>query len=640
MSLYEKCLVLALHNEESAMKTEKGEGFSLSVPEGKQAENESYALPVYYISDIHLEHHIIKEFPNGATDSQIEAYIDKLVSELLTDEIVLYNKGQIILFAGDIASEFKLSVMFYSRFVQMWDAKNRENYEKVKAVILPLINEQKTIKKELSNWEKSHAWVKNAVKDLLEYSDKRVSADIKKLVKRNREIDEQLWAVAGYNYDRFLKKWAAPKKRVVAILGNHEVRSFDSLNECINAYQTMLNELGIIFLNNQGCRIPALIGHKVAIIGGIGFAGNNAVSNANSGIYCDTINREQEIALSKEWEEFYRRSTEMIKQNNEYMIVLSHNPPHDWSTEPLKGNCAYFYGHNHQNTSYFIEDTNTSVFADNQVGYTDPRIELKKANVFVKANPFAHYSDGVHVVSAKEYELFNWFCGIYRVGTKRIEKSVEDGNTLYMIKEKGYSGFFVTCETQKKGWTIGTYICAGGMLNKINDITDIEYFQKKFSKMINAYLAIFFPYRNAMERIAYEVKAIGGWGKIHGSIIDVDFFNHILLNSFDGKITFYNSPVFGYAQSYSSLFVLLSIHRPELLEQYSDYVKQIEGGKNSIVFVQNSNERLLESIDIKNSPYSDSKKISQVQRLFDVKVLRVWNELIINETEEEIVIKE
>ena len=178
------------------------------------------------------------------------------------------------------------------------------------------------------------------------------------------------------------------------------------------------------------------------------------------------------------------------------------------------------------------------------------------------------------------------------------------------------------------------------MLNKINDITDIEYFQKKFSKMINAYLAIFFPYRNAMERIAYEVKAIGGWGKIHGSIIDVDFFNHILLNSFDGKITFYNSPVFGYVQSYSSLFELLSIHRPELLEQYSDYVKQIEGGKNSIVFVQNSNERLLEAIDIKNSPYSDSRKISQVQRLFDVKVLRVWNELIINETEEEIVIKE
>ena len=48
--------------------------------------------------------------------------------------------------------------------------------------------------------------------------------------------------------------------------------------------------------------------------------------------------------------------------------------------------------------------------------------------------------------------------------------------------------------------------------------------------------AAFTPYRNALKTISKEIRAFGGNGNIHGCIIDIDFFNHIYVNPFDGKI--------------------------------------------------------------------------------------------------------
>ena len=39
--------------------------------------------------------------------------------------------------------------------------------------------------------------------------------------------------------------------------------------------------------------------------------------------------------------------------------------------------------------------------------------------------------------------------------------------------------------------------------------------------------------------ISDEVSAIGGTGAVHGCIVDIDWFNHVYLNPFDGKVTPY-----------------------------------------------------------------------------------------------------
>ena len=41
----------------------------------------------------------------------------------------------------------------------------------------------------------------------------------------------------------------------------------------------------------------------------------------------------------------------------------------------------------------------------------------------------------------------------------------------------------------------------------------------------------------------------------------------------------------------------------------------------------------LEKIDIKNSPYAFSIRMNQLQRLFDKKVLRDWNEDLLHKTD-------
>ena len=165
-----------------------------------------------------------------------------------------------------------------------------------------------------------------------------------------------------------------PEKRVFAVLGNHELWDFDTLESCSDAYQKLFSDLGITFLNNSGYYIckknERIWRYSVAIIGGIGFAGYNDWFNADCGLYNGIINREQEIGLTKEWEAYYQKAIKKAHEEKGFLIVLTHNQPSNWSKQNrLDSNCVYFYGHDHRNTSYYIEETNTFVFADNQIGY-------------------------------------------------------------------------------------------------------------------------------------------------------------------------------------------------------------------------------------------------------------------------------
>lgn len=175
----------------------------------------------------------------------------------------------------------------------------------------------------------------------------------------------------------------------------------------------------------------------------------------------------------------------------------------------------------------------------------------------------------------------------------------------------------------------GTYICAGGAIKKIDKLLIIELINKNFLNMIHKYLSIISPYRNAQEQIAEAVKAFGGDGTIHGCIIDIDFFNHIMLNPNDGSITYYYSPVFGLVEKHDSLLSLLDNHNILLAEQYRN---QIGSKEYEIEKIQSGNSGELVEVDIKNSMYRVSSNVNQLQRLFSKKILRDWDEeLLMNE---------
>ena len=132
------------------------------------------------------------------------------------------------------------------------------------------------------------------------------------------------------------------------------------------------------------------------------------------------------------------------------------------------------------------------------------------------------------------------------------------------------------------------------------------------------------PFRKKQLEISNFVKSFGGSGQIHGSIIDIDFTNHIMLDGYTGELIYYNSPMFGYVKKHRTLQSLIENHCQELLPAYETV------SKNNLPSVPNitTNEDFIK-VDIKNSGYAISRKLKDIQRLFEKNILRVWDESLL-----------
>ena len=97
-----------------------------------------------------------------------------------------------------------------------------------------------------------------------------------------------------------------------------------------------------------------------------------------------------------------------------------------------------------------------------------------------------------------------------------------------------------------------------------------------------------------------------------------------MLNPQDGAVTFYHSPMFGVIKPYDNLVELLDMHSPELAGKYRERLESNEFNKLSVSKETHLDGEFIK-ISIKDSLYSLSRKIKQLQRLFDSKVLRDWN---------------
>lgn len=585
MNLFERCM--KLYNCDSIIESETmipmciSETSNMTFPPGTvnqyDYELDLFCKHVYYISDIHLVHKIVKKFNKKATDEQVTRYIRKIAKDMFTPEIkesMSSYEDIFILFGGDVSSDFEIAKVFYTEFMKILGK--------------------------------------------------------------------------GHNTNVY----------VFAVLGNHEFWSFNNINDCHKAYEGLFGTLGIKFLNNDiewfgehtvpTKRFVDKIGgitrsksfsreedeeeydlqmqyiHNVLIVGGVGFAGCNHKFNADEGIYRNALTRADEIEETLKWGKAYKRALQLAREENSALIVLTHNPINDWNEKGLAdSNCIYFNGHNHRNDIQHDDERNIHIFSDNQVGYYSTKIQFKEAYIYSRINPFAMYSDGYHEVRSADYFRFYDFMREKITGNGKVERQLKNNNGhFYMIKHKGYYGFFLESDN-------GTYICAGGAIKKIDKLLIIELINKNFLNMIHKYLSIISPYRNAQEQIAEAVKAFGGDGTIHGCIIDIDFFNHIMLNPNDGSITYYYSPVFGLVEKHDSLLSLLDNHNILLAEQYRN---QIGSKEYEIEKIQSGNSGELVEVDIKNSMYRVSSNVNQLQRLFSKKILRDWDEeLLMNE---------
>ena len=420
--------------------------------------------------------------------------------------------------------------------------------------------------------------------------------------------------------------------KVIFILGNHELWDFENneIKDIVETYKNLILSNGMYFIhnnllyieNNQLKEIPEeeleilsyneirdrLIKCNLIISGGLAFSGYNNEFNANNGIYRNTINRAQEIEETKKFEKLYNKLTKCIYDKN--VIILTHTPKRDWSIskEEYMKNWVYVSGHTHRN--YFHDDGEYRIYSDNQLGYNYKTAFIKSFYIEYDYDCFSDYEDGIYTITKDEYKNF------YR--GKNIKMDYNRDGDIFMLKKNGYYCFI---KPTARG---NLSILNGGALKSL-DIKDINYYYDNMDSQIARIKEPFLDeYTKYQKSVADCVKKIGGYGKIHGSIIDIDFYNHIYVNPFDWTLSGYNASDIINKYVYNNIASLLKVECPLL---YENYQKKLRGSESNALIVKGQSTEIIlkptyyPSTDI----YNASRKIKKMQRL-NKGILSVWHD--------------
>ncbi len=466
----------------------------------------------------------------------------------------------------------------------------------------------------------------------------------------------------------FVSELGRYNRTVVFTLGNHDFWScpddtFDQLSEkfrvFLQANAMYLLQNNVLFFNDFD-QPPEVISEqeindsteeelrirvkyaKLILFGGTGFAGYNQFFNAEICLYRynKTIgyNREIEIKETQRFESLYDKICKSFHGKN--TIIMTHMPLPDWCGSAWQRNESsyesetdyrmdhpednigtysayhpgfiYISGHTHRN--FYYDDGDIRIYADNQFGYNNKMPSawphLKYFEVEKAIDCFADYSEGIYEITADEYRQF------YR-GKNIMMDFSREASVIYMLKKDGYYCFIYKAKNKSLS------IMNGGALCHL-DNKDINYYYDNMSLVIALIKDPLDQYTAYQKKIAEEIKRLGGYGLIHGCIVDIDFYNHVYINPTDGKITGYWASDIIHKLIYPTVPALLEAQCPRL---FSTYKKMItEGRKNNLPTISGQVESQLAVAPV---PYLDtdiykaSRMIKRMQKL-NSNILSTW----------------
>lgn len=644
---------------------------------------------IFYISDIHLDT-IMNKIVNPS----------KCIHDAVKSLYKTMSSEGIIIFSGDISDNCKITVSFYTQFVKYNDfieysntkkklynlknyflridsfkekrikrINNLNNYiDQLKSSFISTLDFNNIVRYKKRNYE-DYPW-ETAVKKYLEGSANLVKAltddDKNRLLLIAKHLDKA--RDLKIKYDRFLNRcekyeleikeiedscnkqfmsitasdiykghhYLTDNRMVIAVLGNHDYMGFNSIPDSLNYYMPVFKELGIHLLQNDS--IEYKNNNKLYIIyGGTGFAKYNDEYNALNLVCCNNFSRKAEIHETNLFEKGYAKTKKIAEAKNACFICISHYPVVDCHAK-IDNTVIYFCGHDHRN--FYCRNELGIIYADNQIGYNNENISFKKASINGELNPYWFLSDGIYDTSVEEYLQFYRYTGESIGSGTLLRKRCSSADTnMYVIKLNGYYGFFIVNTTT--GQSKGISIVNGGKTKKITKSTDIQWLFDNFDIVLSKYLQVLTPLRVVQEKISKELKELGFYGTIHGCIIDIDFYHHIMLNPLDGTMTYYYSSTFGLVRPLSSFEnVILSVQKYDNLSHrnYKQIMKLYHKKRmqENYLIGKNDNTYLLGSLDLSNNAlsiaeqvvsrsngmYGVSRKVKSLERLFTGHVLR------------------
>lgn len=450
----------------------------------------------------------------------------------------------------------------------------------------------------------------------------------------------------SFNYEVFQRFFRQYSRHIATktffVLGNHELWDFNlcqkykDFDAMVNEFRSFLNSVDITLLENE-LYVPSLYYHKdelkhiysyeeilaldketiskmfdansYLILGGMGFAGLNKDFNSLNGIYRNApIDRKFEIKRSRQLSEIHKKIKEVA--SNKRVLVVSHMPPNDWCSDTLCPNWYYMYGHTHKNS--YLESDELTYYADNQIGYNNTSFGFKFFSVTSRFNIFSNYTNGIHEITREQYVLFYNGIGEHSSINRDFYKLflLKNGLTMMFLMQKKENGPF--------------FIMNGGQIKKTNG-ENFEYYYSKMNNYAQSVKLFLKDYSNYQKRIANEIKKMGGFGTIHGAIIDINMFCHIYLNPLDGSIIPYWASSMTNKIVYKNIPSLLMDRRVPLV--YENYIKLVENNenKNNLVILKDSEINLDVVFVPETDMYRISRLIKGLQYTTDFDIIRLWN---------------
>lgn len=455
-------------------------------------------------------------------------------------------------------------------------------------------------------------------------------------------------------YNKLRDIW---KGTIISVLGNHELwdkhipisedeNDIRSVTEIFNSYRKRISCMGWrkqtfvlqneVLINYKGIEERVISENQILdltdeylreifskstliLLGGIGFSGLNQRFNAENGLYSFTVTTiEDDKALSDQFKLIYDKI--MRCASDMQVIVLTHTPVYDWLDEPTNPKWIYINGHTHQNSVIRKKD-GTTILSDNQIGYKPSMWKLNSFEISGWYDTLKDMPDGVRVITSNEYKDFWNGRGVSVSGCKYP-------GMIYALKRNNIYMFLHQSATS-------LCLLDGGRRKRLKN-SNLQYYYDNMELYAKKVKEAVMPYQKALTALSKEIENIGGYGRIHGCIVDIDFWNHIYLNPFDGKITPY------FAENTNSKLVYIDL--PALLqEQIPDLISDFKTAKRNGTIPMLSRYAVeVKSGDKEESPiaivpqfvvgteiYKASHIMRSIQYLIENDVIRIWKDEIL-----------
>lgn len=158
------------------------------------------------------------------------------------------------------------------------------------------------------------------------------------------------------------------------------------------------------------------------------------------------------------------------------------------------------------------------------------------------------------------------------------------------------------------------------------DKKDIQFYYDNMELMVSAIKNPLDKYTMYQQKISDAIKKIGGSGRIHGCIIDIDYYNHVYVNPIGMEIVSYWASDIINKIVYPNIISLLKEKCPTL---YFNYLKAIEmQDDNSVLLKGHRNEKvaLAPQKYLETDIYRISLEIKKMQKLYS-NILTSWYDI-------------